>query len=51
MMTNRSLNRSKTAHRGVQFSAISDILPDFPAARSRHEISPYDRHPNARLTK
>lgn len=35
------------AHRGVQVSAISDILPDFPAARSRYEISPYDRHPNS----
>ena len=23
------------------------ILPGFPVARARYEISPYDRHPNA----
>lgn len=26
---------------------MSTILPGFPAARARYEISPYDRHPNA----
>jgi hypothetical protein len=39
--------QQELAHRGVQVSAISGILPDFPAARARYEISQYDRHPNA----
>lgn len=39
--------QQELAHRGVQVSAISDILPNFPAARARYEISLYDRHPNA----
>lgn len=39
--------RHELDNRGVQVSAISGILPDFPAARARYEISLYDRHPNA----
>lgn len=39
--------QQELAHRGLEISAISGILPNFPAARARYEISPYDRHPNA----
>jgi hypothetical protein len=38
---------SQLQAQGVIVHPISTILPGFPAARSRYEISPYDRHPNA----
>jgi hypothetical protein len=38
---------SQLQAQGVIVHPISTILPGFPAARARYEISPYDRHPNA----
>ena len=38
---------SQLQAQGVIVHPMSTILPGFPAARARYEISPYDRHPNA----
>jgi hypothetical protein len=38
---------SQLQAQGVIVHPMSMILPGFPAARARYEISPYDRHPNA----
>jgi hypothetical protein len=37
---------SQLAAQGIAVHPMSTILPGFPAARARYEISPYDRHPN-----
>ena len=37
---------SELKAQGVIVYPMSTILPGFPAARARYEISPYDRHPN-----
>lgn len=38
---------SQLQAQGVIVHPMSTILPGFPTARARYEISPYDRHPNA----
>jgi hypothetical protein len=37
---------SQLKSQSVTVLPMSTILPGFPTARARYEISPYDRHPN-----